>query len=361
MIFTFEERQAISEAIAVYARTAVLEREKNGRLDKVLASVETAIVEAAANRDENAKAAGTRVRNATKKRLAAEPGAAEEQRQILSNVTQRAAERLRELNEEDKPTGAPGLPERVHMAPHLGVWTFTHSLLRVECKAETPPDIGKDDMLYMGSFTYAGPGVLAPYYEHFDKGDAKLPGLTLASVPVVLGRHKYSALHLVTEEDVFSEATAKIVAVGVTLLLDILIEIGIQAGKAAIRGWLMSQRPDGVDEAAWREMVDRVVEELGKVAREGSDNLLGILAEWLAEALGPEVFPQMTSEATIEWLPPAPPIVTGIRVIGSGTVNGRPGAFMSPGLSLAMDVPLRRSGGGDYSHILSFAVSGRGA
>lgn len=362
MLFPYEDRLQIIKATTVLARNAVSKREEHAELDKTLKSLEKAILEYAIKNGDDENAAKQRVNLATKKRLADTESDPDEAVDILRGAAARARDRRRELEERDQAT-PPELPgQRLHPAPHLGVWTFTHSLLYVKCKQETPPDIGKDDMLYAGTFVYAGPGGLHPYYHNFDAGEHDYPAHTLASVPVMLGRHNYTATHLVAEEDFASSDNSKIIAIGITLLLDILIELGIQIGKASVSAWLKAQCPSNPPEAKalCERAADEAVDAIGKVAREGSNDLLGVIAEWLADALGPEVFPQMTSEAVIEWLPPAPPVVSGVRVIGSGTVNGQAPAFMSPGMSVALNVPLTRSGGGRYSHVMGFQVTGRG-
>lgn len=362
MFFTFEEFVQLRESITVIAQTKVDQRQEFPKLDKTLMAIEKSLVQEAMRKGASSTEAKGRVAEAVDGKLKRPTNQAAEHNERLKTILKRATDRAFERDPqgtEDPPTLP---PERTHVAPQLGIWTFRHSLVLVECRVETPPTTGKDDMLYSGTFTYKGPGGLAPYYNEFDAGDVDHPGHTLASVPVQPGTHSYSAKHLVAEEDVFSTDTAKLVSISITLLLDLLIEAGILVGRAVLKAWLNDNTPAAntdAEKALKEKAIDKALDELEGIAREAGEDLLGILAEMLAAALGPEVFPIMTSEATITWNWPNLPQVSSIRVIGSGTVAGKPRGFTGAGASLVLGIPLTRSGGGSYQHAMLFAMQGQ--
>lgn len=213
-------------------------------------------------------------------------------------------------------------------------------------------------MLYTGTYADMGSCALKPYYGDYDTGDSKVLHHLFANVPILPGRHTYVAKHMVKELDVLSEEWATGVAVGITLVLDILIELGILVAKETARAAAYAEidaRQDlsPEEKEAAKRVVDTAIDGIGKVADKLSENLLGVLAELLAGWLEPERFPLMTSECTINWVGGAfPPEIQSARVIGSGTINTTGSTFFR----IATSVPLRRQGGGDYSHMITFGI-----
>lgn len=357
MLFSPMVQKAVKRAFLNHARGLILERADYPRLHKALTRIEKNLINEAQRRGGNtaAQAATDRLEGATKKlagNVQQVKEAREQMEKALLPVVKEVAEKGKELlGPSDNFVGFP---------PELGNWILMHSLLQVRCVTETPPTPGKDDMLFAGTFTYGGTGVLRAYYHDFDEGEQDTPNLQLSMVQILPGDRTYTAPQLISEEDLFSESGALLAAVGIGFLLDLLIELGILAAKAALRAKLMSARPSNVSEEDWEDYVDDVLDELGKVAGEAGDDLIGVLQEWIAEALGPEVFPQISSEVMIRWQPPAPPVWRGVKctVLSTAqvTVHGVPGAGAGAGTSVILEVPIRRSGGGDYRATLAFHI-----
>lgn len=362
MYFTFQERRVLASSFVQFSRNAVAQRADFPEIDTVLRSIEEAVIADAMAHGASSTQAKSTTAEATQGMLANQNSDVDAVKEPFFGAGKRAVDRLRKLEE----TGAadPDLPETIRqLVPQsgfFGTFHFHHRLLQVRNITPTPPNIGKDEMLYQGRYTYAGGGgLLPPYYHEFAEHAVHTPNKTLVSVPIQYGAHRYTAKHFVTEEDVLSGTTARIIAVGVTLLLDLLIEAGILMGKAALRAWLRSQRPDGVSEAEWDDYIDKVLDGAEEEAKDLSDDLLGVLAEWLAAALGPEKFPLMTSSATLTWHDPHNwPVVSGTKVEGTGNaVRGKPAQITGPGTSHVMNVPLKRSAGGAYETSFIFDVS----
>ncbi len=300
------------------------------------------------------------------------PAAAAKQKQRIADATERVAnadvpERALAILREAVGARAHELFEGAEWEPPIefrptdrtGAWTLEHQLLTIRCVEETPPSAGEDDMLFNGVYAYNGPDMLKSHYDTFDEQDPpRSLRLTLARAQLVPGTRTYTALHFVTEEDVLSEAAAQTLAVIVTALLDLLVEAGMQAARAMLSGWMAKNRPDGVPSAEWDGFTNNALDELFDSARDAGDDLLGIFSEWLSEALGPERFPLLVTEAKVNWAPPRLPVVTGIRAIGSGTLAGAPANIRGAGTSDMLGVPLRRSGGGCYELSMKIEVHG---
>ena len=106
----------------------------------------------------------------------------------------------------------------------------------------------------------------------------------------------------------------------------------------------------------WNEALDKALDGFDEATEPQQEEAFDKLSKWLEQAFGPEAFPPLTSSCTVLWQPPAPPIVTQIRAVGSGSVVGAPGAILGVGTSVILSVPIHRGQGGDYELTLAFDV-----
>lgn len=355
MVFNSATRRTLQSAFSNHALGLFNELDKYPRLKRYLVGIQQTIIKEAARvgGDEAAEEAKARVNEATLA-LATDPERAEAARNELREPLLAAANRIAE---DDVNLGD---AEFVEFEPsHVtGAWQLQHYLAHVRSIEETPPAPGSDDMFLAGNYTYNGSGPLKPYFRVFDQGEEHYPSVTLAQVQIVPGTRTYEATHLIMEEDGFSGVAANWIAVSLTFLLDLLIEAGILVLKRTLRAWMMSQKPDGTTKKEWEEYVEEALDSLKSVVDEGSDTLLGILSDWVAEALGPETFPIARSKITIEWNPPGPPVWRRARFDGSERVRGVPPAGVAPGQSIIVGGRVERSGGGEYMVGFNFSIVG---